>query len=51
MKAQSEEDDRIDAELQYAAWCDTCDTTIGYGECAGCIAAGEFIEPEDDDEV
>lgn len=38
MSAQNEEDDRIEAEVAKADWCDECGTPMGSGKCEGCFA-------------
>jgi predicted RNA-binding protein with PUA domain len=38
MNWQAEEDDRLDAELAEADWCQECNVPIGCGWCDGCIA-------------
>ena len=49
MSAQDEEDDRIDALIAEADWCQECGVPIGVGRCAGCIAVSS-MEPTESDE-
>ena len=46
MSESDEEDDRIEALIEAARWCDQCCCQIGYGDCDGCIAVESALDAE-----